>query len=893
MAEEFNVKIGADTGSLEKGTELASASIESLVKEVQSLHKSVVEGSQAIQDILIGALEGAAEAAEEFGEKAEEAGEKTKKTNQEAGLLDGTLKKLAATIIAAFSIRAAVGFAQDVAEVSVQLTNLRQQLGMAESDIAAWEAVVRRSGGSLENFQKETIKLIRAQEEARDGNNQYREAFRELGIDIEKARTNQELLFEAADAFKDLPEGPRKTALAVQLLGASGGALLPVFNRGSAAIRDGMASAQESGEAASASFIENGLRIDESLSNMSSSVTALSHNLAEGLGPSIIAIADYLTRLVQALNNSGTSAGGNQEKFKALGDVIKVVITLVGAFIVALQQAWAIMQAIAQAVVSVALGIFEFGKRLASGDLTGAVEVFKARMSQAIELIKEDIDSMSEAQRNYNELYADLWRQADSHSGDSLFSPGGTGERLESPGTGGQRLTEADVKQQLEALRTKQEAVKDDFDQWVRLQDERIRLAAEYYGKDSDEYQRYLTEKVQRTYQNEQELTQVARSAAQARSSILISQAQADSSIAQVRLDSEISAIDRAEARGQISAQRAVALKQQVLQRQQQLELESANRIYQIQLDTLNKQLELENLKPREREKILQQIEVLEAQHAARMSEMQANHSAQIVETQRDAADAVYEKWESVLDPIGQSFNSMFQQLYYGQETWKGAFLKVLDQILFSFVQMGINMVVRWAANQLAMTAATTTGAATRTAVETGAAATSAAASSGFALIDIANAAVRAAANAYAAIAGIPFVGPFLAPAIAAGAIAAVIGFSTGIISARGGLDRVDKDGQLAELHKDEMVLPAGIATPLRDAIAGWTIAQSSRETVNSASDAGQVLRTDNSRSQEINLNYGPTVNSEANGLDSLLRRDAQTMRKWLRNEARNGRLTL
>ena len=71
-----------------------------------------------------------------------------------------------------------------------------------------------------------------------------------------------------------------------------------------------------------------------------------------------------------------------------------------------------------------------------------------------------------------------------------------------------------------------------------------------------------------------------------------------------------------------------------------------------------------------------------------------------------------------------------------------------------------------------------------------------------------------AAAAAWNATVGIPFIGPVLAPVAAAASFAGVMAF------AEGGWDRVPSD-QVAMIHKNEMVLPANIANPLRESLAG------------------------------------------------------------------------
>ena len=121
------------------------------------------------------------------------------------------------------------------------------------------------------------------------------------------------------------------------------------------------------------------------------------------------------------------------------------------------------------------------------------------------------------------------------------------------------------------------------------------------------------------------------------------------------------------------------------------------------------------------------------------------------------------------------------------------------------------------AATEGAKTIATETGVATRTATEVAGAATSKGLTISTALTEIGAKAVSAAAGVYSAIAGIPYVGPFLAPAAAAAALGAVMAFGNKIFSAEQGFGSVPYDGAMTSLHKEEMVLPAKYANPLRD----------------------------------------------------------------------------
>ena len=67
-------------------------------------------------------------------------------------------------------------------------------------------------------------------------------------------------------------------------------------------------------------------------------------------------------------------------------------------------------------------------------------------------------------------------------------------------------------------------------------------------------------------------------------------------------------------------------------------------------------------------------------------------------------------------------------------------------------------------------------------------------------------------------VAAIPFVGWAMAPGVGAETFATAMAFLP-MASAAGGWDNVPFDGAITELHKNEMVLPASIASPLRNMV--------------------------------------------------------------------------
>jgi ABC-type Co2+ transport system permease subunit len=155
-------------------------------------------------------------------------------------------------------------------------------------------------------------------------------------------------------------------------------------------------------------------------------------------------------------------------------------------------------------------------------------------------------------------------------------------------------------------------------------------------------------------------------------------------------------------------------------------------------------------------------------------------------------------------------------------------------------------------------------------------------------MTEIGTRAATSAAGAYSSTVVIPFIGPVAAPAAAALALAAVLGFGA-LISARGGQGEVGTDGQLTQLHKKEMVLPAWIAEPLRQGIV--SARGNSSPLFGQSAAAGMAARGEMNQNSQRNANfyYQPQHHNMGADMDTLLKRDGASLRRWLRNEARNG----
>lgn len=518
-----------------------------------------------------------------------------------------------------------------------------------------------------------------------------------------------------------------------------------------------------------------------------------------------------------------------------------------------------------------------------------------------------------------------------------------------------ERAAQEALRVELATLDRQQAGVEENFEEWNRIQDLKIEAIRQFHGEESTEYERaqQAKEEFGRKFE-EQRAREEERAAdrarrleqqrieARTRSNEII--ADADATLTSLQLDNAEQLLNQEQAYGEIGAAEQLARQQSIAQQRIDLEVQTAERMYQIRRQALVDQLALAGLEADEMARINLELEQLEVAHQQNLRVIQATGNNQLTQNNRAAADAVRQTWQQNITGMTSAFTGMFTQWGAGIQDFRTGWQNFGRSIL-SVIETNLNRIVeQWVLSQFGMTAAsqageatrtvtaaggatartgiaagetaavaategvevaaaltaegaktgaTAVGAATRVGIETSAAATTTAVTASTALSQIAARAASAAAGAYSAIAAIPVVGPVLAPISAAAALAGVLALGNSIFSAKGGFGKVPYDGAVTELHKDEMVLPASIANPLRNGLANLTPGRTNTMAAPAAS-AGTQARTEMmSKTLSPTFNYSPQVSTGGSppSLDRLLASEGAAMRKWINNQVRSGKL--
>ena len=199
-------------------------------------------------------------------------------------------------------------------------------------------------------------------------------------------------------------------------------------------------------------------------------------------------------------------------------------------------------------------------------------------------------------------------------------------------------------------------------------------------------------------------------------------------------------------------------------------------------------------------------VEALYSKSSDAFKKVQAQN-AQAITTANQALTKSYhlltenfaKSWKTALENVGKSFGKAFNDMTNRTASFADGVRNILASLQQSFFDAIGGMVGRWIAGETEKTAASLLQAIRRITIFAG----------------------ESAAGAFTSVVGTPFVGPVIAPAAAATALATVLGYGATLASAAGGFDVPSGLNPVTQLHANEMVLPADLANGIRSMVAG------------------------------------------------------------------------
>ena len=683
------------------------------------------------------------------------------------------------------------------AEYGDLIERASKKTGIATDALQGLKFAAEQSDVSFDQLQTGLAKLSRTMAEAQQGNKQVAAAFQSVGVNAANLKNMrvEEVLAKISDKFSTTEDGAAKTALSMQLFGRSGAELIPLLDQGSQNLDAMSEKAKGLGLVLDEAALKKSAEFNEELKEVGAQTRMAGVALGTALMPAIKQVTD-------ALSGALKPGGMLYDTFKLLGEGLS-------ALVLGLRLTWqsleVITAAMAGAIVTLG-GVMNAALHLDWGGIKAAWDRGLAETRLAVDQqVGDMLKTIQKAQDGLSDLHEGGSKPSGPKGHLSIGSPAASSHSRDN--------LVAQWRSQLDELKDAEGAYHE-----MSKQEELAFWQAKLLlvKKGTRDYNAALHEIVTLQRQITKEQTAEAAKGAAEEQSLKLNQINTEASLEKTRLKQVSDANQFLLQSGRITSQQKLARDQ-----------ETADQEYAIELLLLSKKLELYQADARERAKIDTQIEQLNASH---LLQMQKSAEAAALETQKS--------YQQMLAPITSAFDTSIKGIIMGTQTWQQAVRRSLASILSSFIDMGVQMVGRWASQQLAMTLATTTGNEARMASTQAASATSLTTSAATLIKSILN----SASETFAGIFG--FLSPVMGPAAAGPAAAgmgAVAGVAGSVASSAGGEWRIPMD-RLQFVHKNETILPAHIAGNLRNLVERGGNAQSHQIHIH-ATDAQSVER--------------------------------------------------
>ncbi|MGL4442061.1 MAG: hypothetical protein ACRCU1_00455 [Alsobacter sp.] len=217
-------------------------------------------------------------------------------------------------------IGAAGGKAGSVAALSTRVgltTDALQELGYA----------AEQNAGSMEGLANGWKAFANKADSAAKGGKEAAKAFRAVGVSAKDLRSGKlgldEALGKVADKFQKMEDGPKKAALAMDLFGGAGGALIPLLNQGSKGIAALREEARKLGVVISADGIKSLAGFDDQMAKFRTTTNALRTQALAAIIPTLSKVLEKFQAWLG--ENREAAVAALTASFKILVEVISKV----------------------------------------------------------------------------------------------------------------------------------------------------------------------------------------------------------------------------------------------------------------------------------------------------------------------------------------------------------------------------------------------------------------------------------------------------------------------------------------------------------------------------------------------------------------------------------------
>ncbi len=794
MADKsLNVSITANVTSLQAKAAVAKTELAEVNATVKNLASQFVSASADMKASLAPELEAAAQKAaaakvelaalnaemreavhpevtgffNQLGESARLTGESFETMHARLSVFTDAIGSFSEFLVAGLALEQVAETINHVAESGEQMLHLSQETGLTTEQLSGLKVMAAETGTNFDEFSKLIDKLPNTMQMAATGTGVAAEAFRAMGVQVTdsagRLRPMGDVLDEVSAKLASYADGTNKTALETDIFGAKiGASLMPMLNElGQVGLQGAIEKSNELNQTWTGESAEAAEQYEQDMGRAKLAVEGITDSIVRGLLPALDAVANAMAPTLNAkIATVQADIAASRTGVRGGGELpeLNQQLAKLEAQKKTLDDSIAKQRSSAGGAAPATAQAPTVSNASQMKDLTATLDAENAK-------IEQNASSIKEANQEKLQNTVQYWQSV-----------------LQAGNLSGQEELQA-----RDALSKAETAAR------------QSQLGAE---------------------------TSAARSSATEQKQIAQDAAAAQKEIASTQYQAKVQTWDAEVSQGKITKAAEV-----------QDEIDAQKQIYAAQLAEMQQEAALDEQGTAAKAKALDDIEVYEAQHLTEMAQLntqlvdqQVQDAKKVEDAQKQAAQKTQQAWQQAFQPIQQAFDTSINGILQGTETLQNAEAKAAQSITLAFIDAEAKKLTSYIASeaqilahglatQMGLTSATEAGETARLSAKVAGDAQGRAVSLASGVAQINNDAMKAAAGAFSAVAGIPYVGPVLAPAAAAAAYTAVMGFE--VLSAEGGTVIPAGVNPLAQLHEKEMVLPANIAQPLLDMVSG------------------------------------------------------------------------
>lgn len=254
---------------------------------------------------------------------------------EQLGFIADKLEMLPVGALAAGGALLAVGsaaakMAQDVADTAIAFDQLSQKTGASVEFLSTFNAVANDAELSTDQVSQAMV------------------IFSNRIVDLQGAGANvEQTLLSLSETFKQMPDGPQKTALAMDYFGKSGAAMIPILNQGSVALRENMTAMQQMGRVITGETVAAANAFDDAMDKLNGRMEGVRNTIGSAVIPALTAVvggadgaANAITLLGSAftqLTSQGNISAITMLQLKAAAYDVQIAIAALNPGMIALR----------------------------------------------------------------------------------------------------------------------------------------------------------------------------------------------------------------------------------------------------------------------------------------------------------------------------------------------------------------------------------------------------------------------------------------------------------------------------------------------------------------------------------------------------------------------------